>query len=399
MTDARVVAVGSPPTFRQQVARALQADPESVQWVPSVTAAEGYMSEQQRSPEVLVLSPAVKEPDAFGLAEFIGRTSPATAVLLVRDRTMNGLLPAAMRAGIRDVVDLSRGSEDLKEALERAIAWSSNLRSIRDERPHEPEKRGVVVSIFSSKGGTGKTFLAANLGSALSRLSGMETAVVDLDHDLGDVFSYFGKEPTKRFQDLLAFGDLPDWDVVTSVATRFDQHLWGFGTPPDPAAGQLGGEATGKILRALRSQFDFVVIDASAEYSDPVLAAFDLSDTICLITGLDVVGVRHLSLALQTMLQLGYPRERFRVVLNRADSKVGLTAADVERVMQIRVDGAIPSSRLVPISLNRGRPIYVEQPKSPVSRSVGEFAQKIIALHAAGATAAPARPRRLFAKS
>ncbi len=94
---------------------------------------------------------------------------------------------------------------------------------------------------------------------------------------------------------------------------------------------------------------------------------FDLSDMICLVTGLDVVGVKHLSKALDTLLTIGLPRERFRVVLNRADSKVGLDASDVERVMKIQVDAMIPSSRLVPTSLNKGRPVVLDEPQSEVS--------------------------------
>ena len=89
---------------------------------------------------------------------------------------------------------------------------------------------------------------------------------------------------------------------------------------------------------------------------------------ICLVTPLDVVGVKHLSKALDTLLTIGLPRERFRVVLNRADSKVGLDATDVERVMKITVDAMIPSSRLVPTSLNKGRPVVLDEPNSEVSQ-------------------------------
>ena len=71
--DRTVVAVGAPPTFRHQVARALAADPESIEWMPSVSAAESALTEARSRPNVLVLSPAIKEPDAFGLAEFVGR--------------------------------------------------------------------------------------------------------------------------------------------------------------------------------------------------------------------------------------------------------------------------------------------------------------------------------------
>jgi pilus assembly protein CpaE len=84
--------------------------------------------------------------------------------------------------------------------------------------------------------------------------------------------------------------------------------------------------------------------------------------------------VKHLSKALDTLLTIGLPRERFRVVLNRADSKVGLDAADVERVMKIQVDAMIPSSRLVPMSLNKGRPVVLDEPQSEVAASITHLA-------------------------
>ena len=73
----------------------------------------------------------------------------------------------------------------------------------------------------------------------------------------------------------------------------------------------------------MRNDFPYVIVDASVDYSDSALVCFDLSELICLITSLDVVGVKHLGKALDTLLQIGLPRDRLRVVLNRADSKVG----------------------------------------------------------------------------
>ena len=95
----------------------------------SATAAEELLINAYAPIDVLVLSPEVKEPDALGLAEFVGRTAPGTAIVLVRDHTWNGLLPAAMRAGIRDVVDMTQGTDELREAVERAVSWAANLRS------------------------------------------------------------------------------------------------------------------------------------------------------------------------------------------------------------------------------------------------------------------------------
>lgn len=374
----QVIAVGTPQTFRTTLARALEAEPEEIGWVQSVTAAEEVLVETHDPVDVLVLSPEVKEPDALGLAEFVGRTAPMTAIIMVRDRQGNGMLPAAMRAGIRDVVDLTQGSDELRDAVERAILWAENLRVQRGTMTSKAKHRGSVISVFSSKGGTGKTFLTTNLAAALADISRRDTAVVDLDVDMGDVFSYFGHEPTKQVMDLVSLGEGADRQTVFANASKFGEHLWGFGAIPDPSVAPPGGEAVGKYLRVLRNNFAYVVVDASADYTDLALACFDLSDAICLVTGLDVVGVKHLSKALEMLLTIGLPRERFRIVLNRADSKVGLSAADVERVMKIRVDTMIPSSRLVPTCLNKGVPVVLEDPGSEVSESIRRLASRFV---------------------
>ena len=387
MTEVSVVAVGTPQSFRQQIARALELEGDEVGWVQSATAAEELLINAYESIDVLVLSPEVKEPDALGLAEFVGRTAPSTAIVLVRDHTWNGLLPAAMRAGIRDVVDMTQGTDELREAVERAVAWAANLRSatVGARQDGQRVRRGSIVSVFSSKGGSGKTFLTTNLAVAIGQVTGQDVAVVDLDVDMGDVFTYFGREPSASITDLMELGEGADSDQIRRVGVEVAPHTWAFGAPPDPAAEAPAGEAVGKFLRSIRSEFDYVVVDASVDYSDSALVCFDLSDMICLVTGLDVVGVKHLSKALDTLLTIGLPRERFRVVLNRADSKVGLDASDVERVMKIRVDAMIPSSRLVPTSLNKGRPVVLDDPNSEVSQAVNHLAIRFSGADAQGA--------------
>ena len=348
-------------------------------WVQSATAAEELLIGPYHTVDVLVLSPEVKEADALGLAEFVGRTSPGTAIVLVRDHTWNGLLPAAMRAGIRDVVDMTQGTDELREAVERAISWASNLRSANASGAKSEgvrTQRGHIISIFSSKGGSGKTFLTTNLATAIAQVTGEDTALVDLDVDMGDVFTYFGREPTASVTDLMELGEGAERARVREVGVEVAPHTWAFGAPPDPAAEAPAGEAIGKFLRTIRNEFAFVIVDASVDYSDSALVCFDLSDMICLVTSLDVVGVKHLSKALDTLLTIGLPRERFRVVLNRADSKVGLDASDVERVMKIRVDAMIPSSRLVPTSLNKGRPVVLEEPSSEVAQAINSLASR-----------------------
>ena len=379
MTEQKVIAVGTPQSFRAALARSMEAEIDEIGWVQSVIGAEEILAEQtDQMGRVLVLSPEVKEPDALGLAEFVGRTAPMTAVIAVRDRSSNGFFPTAVRAGIRDVVDLTLGSDELRDAVERALQWTENVTNVRGKIAATPRHRGSVITVFASKGGVGKTFLTTNLAAALADISKQETAAVDLDVDLGDVFSYFGLEPNRQMADLLTLGEGADREAVFAKATKLDEHLWGFGAAPDPSVQPPGGEAVGKFLRVLRANFAFVVVDASVDYTDLAWACFDLSDVICLVTGLDIVAIKHLSNTLETLLTIGLPRERFRIVLNRADSRVGLDAQDVERVMNVLVDTKIPSSRLVPTCLNKGRPVVLEEPDSEVADSIRRMASRFI---------------------
>lgn len=382
MTSARVLAIGTPPTFRQEVARALDMSPDSVDWLPSVTAAEEFIVVRHMQPHVIVLSAEVKDPDALGIADFIQRSTPTTAVVMVRDRASAALLPAAMRAGVRDVIDPAKGEQELTDALRRAIEWSMGLQSMKENGSGEQESRGRVISIFSSKGGVGKTFLASNLAAALASKEKKDTALVDLDLKVGDTFSYFGQEPTRPVEDIVNIGTRSDKDSILATSTQLHEKLWGFAALPDPAAESMAGETTGKLLRAFRSTFEYTIVDASNDYSDQTVAVFDLSDEIWLVTGLDVVGMRHLLIALDTLQNLGVPNDRLRVVLNRSDSKVGVSLKDVERVLKVQIDSKIPSSELVPRSLNEGSPIFLSQPDSDVATSIGSLAKKLVGAEA-----------------
>lgn len=377
MSGRRVIAVGSPPMFRQEVARALGAQPEAVGWVPSVSEAQEYVAGNGDRADVLILSPRVDERAALELARIASRAAPATALVLVREEEVNGLLPVAVRAGIRDVVDLSQGPEEMREALERAIRWSASLH--RDGRASFDGKapRGMLISVFSSKGGTGKTFLAANLAASVAELTGRDTAVVDLSPRLGDVFVYYGAEPPGPLQDFTEPG-ATDRENVLAAGTRLRDNLWGFGPPGEPGSETVAPGAVGTALEALRGTFDFTVVDATAEYSEAALAALDISDVICLVASLDVVAVRHLARALETLMSAGVPRERLRIVLNRADSEVGLNLRELERVLKLKIDAAIPSSRLVPLSLNDGHPVCLSHPRSEVARGVRSLAERLV---------------------
>ena len=122
------------------------------------------------------------------------------------------------------------------------------------------------------------------------------------------------------------------------------------------------------------------MVDTPPAFTDQVLTAFDISDVVVLIATLDIPALKNLKLTLDTLDLLNFPREKWRIVLNRSDSKVGLSIADVEKTLRIPIAAQIPSSsRDVPASINRGVPIMLDDPKHPVSKAIRDFAERHIA--------------------
>jgi pilus assembly protein CpaE len=377
MTRARVAAVGGNESFSSLVARVLGASVDDIVVIPSTASAERAVVEGGAPFDVVVLAPSVGEDDATSMAEFMSKEVPTTAVVVVRDSPVDGAFPRLVRSGVRDVVDLTRGGAEFKEALDRAVVWAAGVRGTAVRSGGGEAPTGAIVSIFSTKGGTGKTFLSCNLAAALADRTGRPVGLLDLDHDLGDVFAYFGSVPRRSLQEMLILDEDAGAAEVEQLGTPLLEGVIGFGSSSDPRAEPLPSGAITRMLRAMKEAFAFTVVDATSEYSDHVLAAFDLSDAICLISGLDAIGVRHLSIGMQTLKKLGVPQERLKFVLNRADSKVDLTPEDVERLLSIRLDARIPSSALVPRSMNRARLLWREERRSNVAKAIDAFADQL----------------------
>jgi pilus assembly protein CpaE len=128
-----------------------------------------------------------------------------------------------------------------------------------------------------------------------------------------------------------------------------------------------------------RRVFDYVVIDTPPVFSDQVLAALDLSDFYLLLATPDIPALKNLRLTLDMFDLLEYPKDERIVVLNRSDSRVGLTLGDIERVVRSPIMGHVPSTRDVPVSTNQGVPLMVENPNHPVSRAIKELAETHLA--------------------
>jgi pilus assembly protein CpaE len=348
-----------------------------------------------------IIGPSLADRDVLALAGALQQGTPDISVLLIRRQESGELIRQALRVGVKDVLSSASDETVVRTSAARAIEIARTLRGrLGGGAPSdtgEGRAPGKVVTVFSSKGGCGKTFLSTNLAVALSR-GGAEVALVDLDLHFGDVAIMLHLFPSHTIYDA-AQNPVLDALSLKSFLTRHDSGIWTLVAPTEPTiADNINPGAIGNILKLLRTAFDYVVIDTPPAFSEPVLAAFDESDWLVMLATLDVPSIKNLKLTLQTLELLHFPKSRMRVVVNRADSKVGLRLHDVEKLLSSPVDTTIPSSRSVPLSVNKGSPIMLEEPKGPVADSIRRVAAQLVERQRIGRPKQRQR-RSLFARS
>ncbi|MGC5018946.1 AAA family ATPase [Micromonospora sp. DT47] len=345
---------------------------------------ERLLADQHPDPLVL-FGPS---PDAALALDFAARqrlARPALGVLLLREQLDVETMGQALRAGVRDVVN-ARDIAAVRAACARSLEVSRHL--LGAGTPARATSAARVVTIFSAKGGCGKSTLATNLAVALAEGGQRRVCLVDLDLAFGDVGIMLQLVPERGIADAVNARERIDPTLVRALLTPYAPGIDVLLAPVGPTdAERIGRDLIAQVLAAVRTMADYVVVDTPAAFTEGVLAALDVSDFHVLVATPDVPALKNLRVAMDMLDLLELRKEARLVVLNRSDARVGLTGADVERVLQTPTSVHIPSSRDVPVSINRGVPIMVEKPGHPVSRAIRELALERIsdkAAHRAG---------------
>lgn len=344
---------------------------------------------------LVVIGPEMDTNDALAFAAHLRLARPAVGVVLARDYVNVALLSRALQSGVREVV-LAGEHAALTAACRRSRELSRQLLAAGNAEYAPGRPDGRIVTVFAAKGGCGKTTLSINLAVALARGTGQRVCVVDLDLAFGDVAVSVQLDPARTIVDALPMAGHLDTTGAASLLTRYRPGLEMLLAPVTPGdAEKVPPALVGELLAVLRGMFDYVVVDTPAQFSEHVLTAMDASAHLVLLTTPDVPAVKNLRVALDMMDLLSYPREIRSVVLNRSDSRVGLSLEDVERVVRSPIAAQVPSSRAVPISINTGTPITLASSGHPVSQAITSFArQRLLDAPAASPAAPLAKPRR-----
>jgi pilus assembly protein CpaE len=324
----------------------------------------------------VVLGPSVNLAAAVSLSDTLRVTRPALSVILVRQRVDTTVLADALRSGMREVVE-ERDLTGLSQAVRRGHALYQALTAA--QAGHDDSGDGRLITVFSAKGGVGKTTVSTNVAVALSLL-GHKVCLVDLDLGSGDVAITLQLFAANTIIDALSVSGELGPEELTPLLTKYSDNMWTLLAPNAPELNaSIGRHMIGHVLVALKQSFDYVVVDTPPAFDDHVLQAFDESDLLLLLLTLDIPALKNLKVTLETLSLLNFPREKYRIVLNRADSKVGLTPGEVEKTLKSTISASIPSTHEVPASVNRGQPIVASQPRHPVSQIFMAIARDSVA--------------------
>lgn len=323
-------------------------------------------------PHVLILELPKDSGKTLKWVEQTKLQFPGTSIFVSSADKSPDLVISAMRAGVQEFLSRPINSDELKKAVDKVL-------KTREQMKARAPARGRVISVFSKKGGLGVTTLAVNLGLALSRVAENKAALIDLDLQLGDVTSFLNLSAEYNILDVLDEDGGVDAVKLQSCMTRHESGVFVLSEPKNPAdSDNVSSSQINQILRHLRSTFSYVVVDTPHTFDSKSLETFELSDHIIVVVAPSVSSIRAAKRTLGVFKQLGFLRDKVKVVANRVGKKDSVKVDDIEKTLNYPVSWVIPNNYPVAIdAINSGIPLVNHKGDSNVAKSILELANDI----------------------
>jgi pilus assembly protein CpaE len=332
-------------------------------------------------PVVAVFGPGFASPIGFQHVHRVTSSHSMLGVVFAVYELSTDVLQQALRAGARDAVVIG-GEASLNQSVDRvgellAGAATTRVQTPSATRAGEP---GRLISVFSTKGGVGKTCIAINVAAAMAKRSTESVVLVDGDLQFGDVSVMLGRQAQNNVLDAAAAVQYGDLELVQTLVDK--DPATGLLVLPAPVESMptdalLPGEMV-NICAALQAVAGHVVIDLPSVFNDYVLAIIEASDDVLLVGSMDIPSIKNLKIGMQQLDLQAIAGPKLKLVLNHANAKVKLDVKEIERVLGLSANFPVPDDLAVPISVNAGRPVVVDDPKSPVSRAIDRIAESLL---------------------
>jgi pilus assembly protein CpaE len=302
------------------------------------------------------------------------REHTQTPLVVLASGEASALLEQALDADLADVLLLPQLADNVVFSIRKAAHAGRRLQA---EGGHG--RRGQILTVFSPKGGTGKTVTATNLASSFAKYEKKRTLLLDLDLQFGDAAIMLGTEPEKTIYDLVVAPGELDTEKLAGYTSRHASGLDILPAPLRPEDAELVTEVKiTRLLEVARESYDIIVVDTSPFFHGPMLATLDRTDELLVLCGLDVPTLKNVKLSLHTLDLLSFPANKIKFVLNRSNSRVGMKKSEVEQALGVKIDFEVPSDRAVPLAVNRGVPAVLADGGSDFSRAVRAMSKGLL---------------------
>jgi pilus assembly protein CpaE len=327
--------------------------------------------------DVLVAGPSLGTRSGLARLRLIHEELPGMALALAFSRRPDASLRDIVRTGAVDLLQLPVEDKELAEAVERAIELSGATVAVESVDPAPAAAApvaggpGTVYTISSATGGCGKTFYATNLAFFLTRYTQKRVCIVDLDLQFGEVSTALRLRPKYTIFDALQREDTDEADLQAHIEEYCVTHETGvsvLAAPREPSeADRISPPDVTRILEAVRNRFDYVIVDTPPALAETVLVAFDMSDLLYVMATLDLPSVRNMSVFLSTLDRLKVPTENVRLILNKAETDVGIDIDQVTKLFPQGFESVLPYAKEVSRSINLGMPVMAASPTAEIS--------------------------------
>lgn len=303
------------------------------------------------------------------------QVDPELPLVLVADTLDMSVLRTALRIGFADVVDapVDRVKVDgmlelIDDQVQKAVLKEAKARI------------GKIVTIMSPKGGAGKTMTTANVALQLAMWGDpSRVVIVDADLQFGDICIAMQIDPIHTIVEAAADLDRLDDELLESLLSTHESGLRVLAAPLEPSlADKVSTQVVVRVLGMLKRMFDYVVIDTAPFLDEPVLSILERSDDVLLVVEMDLPSVKNAKLALDTLKLLKFPLGKIKLVLNRMNSKARLDVGELERSLELEVQAAVSSDKLVPRAVNEGEPVVSLYPRSRVAKDLRGVARLVV---------------------
>jgi pilus assembly protein CpaE len=292
------------------------------------------------------------------------RQHGARPIVLLCPSGIGGYLGEAFQNGVDDIVALPTDpTASFDPALARQLVFSIEKAVMRKRGTAKPKAESVrnVICVLGLKGGSGKTLTSVNLAVSIA-LAGRSVCLMDLDLQFGDVALAMGLTPMRTIYDLVRSGGSLDAGKLEDFLMEHPSGAQTLLAPvrPDQAA-MITVPFLSEVQRLLGEMFEFVVIDTPPSFAPEVISAVDAANDVLVVAMRDTLSLKNTKLGLETLERMEYDRRRVRLLLNRANTNVGIERDDVLAILGRDVDIMVPSAREITRSVNQGEPIAYQK--------------------------------------